>query len=268
MPRRSVRERAVIPKSGEREEGFHLHFILRVIMSVSLLMVFSAMFPNPSSALASDVESKSQKDSPLTVDYVISEPCSLVAFMDTISGRAHTTEWVKDWFFKRRTTDAGPAQVEKERRLCQSYRDVFDRTSNETPWADETGRECDFNQRVLCLAARSSTLAELLEKVKAMTKSSDCEVLKSVFEYFDPIYRSYVWEPRLTVLERQLREFKEESLKSRMSERLDQVKRFMKAPWVENLPFTIVLVPLVYNGPSTHGESLGALQIVELRPEE
>jgi len=219
------------------------------------------------SALLSPFSVKSEQlGQPLQINLEICEPCSLVTFVDTISGRFHTTTWVKDWYFKKRDSTASHELKEKDKSVCRSYRVLMDGDENRYDFKDQTGRQLDLDQEIISLASRSSSLSELLEKLKGILNEADYQSLKSVYEYFEPQYRELLWKPRLKSLEQQLAEFKQQSVESKLSERLGRVQRFMKAPWVPGLPFTVVLVPLPGQGRNTHGESLGAVQIVEVLP--
>ena len=123
-----------------------------------------------------------------------------------------------------------------------------------------------LDQEIISVAAECSTLPELIDKLKGKIKDQDLLALRNVFEYYAPIYHRLVYAPRLDTLKQQLAEFEKGTTDSKMIERLGAVKRFMKSPWSADIPLTIVLLPLPSGGHSTHGESLGAIQVVELLP--
>jgi hypothetical protein len=247
----------------------HAYNCLPIIIpeGITLLLKHVAVFFGAILTLTTVVyaDQAEERDKPLQIDFVISEPCSLVRFVNTISSGNHSVTWLKDWFFRKRESSASPDVIEKDKALCHSYRVLMD--DNSCKYKDQTGRQLDLYQEILCLASRTSSLPELLDKIKGIAKDADFQTLKSVFEYFDPMYRQLIWEPRLKSLERQLAEFKEKTVKLKIAERLGRVQSFMKAPWVPGLPFTVVLVPLPGGNNHTSGEGLGAVQIVELLPE-
>jgi hypothetical protein len=198
---------------------------------------------------------------------VASEPCALVRFVDTISDRHHTTTWLKDWYFKTRQSQVASETVEKEKSLCRAYRTLMDGEDRAYEFSDATGRQLDLGQRLTCLAARSASLAELLDRAKGEVKENDFQTLKSVYEYFEPLHHCLVWAPRLAGLEAQLAAIKQMSVESKLAERLACVQKFMKTPPLPGLAFTVAYVPLPAIESSTHGESLGCVQVVELLPE-
>ncbi|MBX9771635.1 MAG: hypothetical protein K2X29_09705, partial [Candidatus Obscuribacterales bacterium] len=205
----------------------------------------------------------SLSDESLQVNFVISEPASLIRFMDSISQRHHTTEWLHDWYFAHRGGDTS-----KDRKLIEDYRKMMDTAGGE--FIDESGRPQDLNQRLITVAAQCNGMPDFLPKIKGLMKANEYTKLKGILEHFDPIFRALVWEQRYSALESQLKEYQHWAVKSKLSERLLEVKRFLKAPWVKGLPFTIVLVPLPkpdIKKAGTHGESLGKVQLVELLPE-
>src|SRR5208283_3298283 len=156
----------------------------------------------------------------LKIEFVISEPCALVAFLGTLAERAHTTVWVKDWYWKKRPSSY---RVD-DKAMIALFRDVIDGGSNQYNFVSETGRELDLYQKVLSLAADCRTLPELLTRLQPMVKEKDFEPMKKVFEYFAPVYRALVWQPRLACLEKQLEEYQRLAVGSKMSERLSAVQ--------------------------------------------
>ena len=197
------------------------------------------------------------------VNFVISEACALIRFLDSVSERPHTTNWIPEWYFKHRGGDTS-----KDKKLIADYRNLMDNSQRE--FSDESGRQQDLNQRILSLSAQCQSMPELLTKIKSLFKANEYTKIKSVLEHFDPIFRALIWEQSLPVLEKQLTEYKDWATKSKMGERMSAVKRFMKAPWVKGLPITVVLVPIPkpdMKHASHSGESLGKVQLVEMLPD-
>lgn len=203
----------------------------------------------------------------LKINFVISEPCSLVTFLDTLSAGPHTTSWFADWFLKKRKAEVKDDVFEKDQGMVKAYGSLMEDTPNSYEFKDKAGvRGLNLNQEIITLAAECSSLPELFDKLNGKVKEQDLQTLKKVLEYFAPIYHSVVYEPRLASLKQQLAEFEKGTASSKMIERLAAVQQFMKSPWNREIPFTIVLLPLPEGGHSTHGESLGVVQVVELMP--
>jgi hypothetical protein len=171
---------------------------------------------------------------------------------------------VYDWYKSKRTAP----DFAQDQAMIILYKGVMDKDLRNIEFTDETGRKLDLDQEVLCLAADSDSLPVLLSKIKSVVDAKSYDAVEKSLQYFAPIYDQMVWQPRLAALETQLAEHNQQAISSKMVEMLREVQSFMKAPWVSGTPFKIVLVPLPINGQHKHGESIGRVQIVELRPED
>lgn len=49
---------------------------------------------------------------------------------------------------------------------------------------------------------------------------------------------------------------------------MEQVRKFMRSKWPENTPFDTIIVPVTDEPKSTHADSVGRTQIVELSVEK
>jgi len=226
------------------------------------LTIFSAAFSSAfAAAFDSSPAASGRKE--LKINFVISEPCSLLAFLDALSERRHTTFWIKDWYWKKR--DAGAR--EQDRAVVAEYKMLMEQDSSTYSFADESGRNLDLDQKMLALAAECTDLDAFLARAKGNLQEKDFDSLQHVLRYFAPLYHDIYWLPQLPTLERQLNQFREQAAHTKMPECLAAVKHFMKAPWPDDLPFVIVLVPLPVQGKGTHGESMGRVQVVELLPD-
>lgn len=215
------------------------------------------------SCIAGGVNAPGMMKEPIKINFVISEPCSLVEFINILAGGNHTTEWVKEWYQTRCRSERSMSNYGI---ILDKYKSIVYRHNNPYRFVEKTGARLELDEKLLAIAADCSTLAELLQKIKSIVKAQDFGTLRTTFEHFEPLYRTLVWEPRLPQLQQQLNEFRREAEATKMAERLDAVKKFLKAPWVKGLPFTIVLVPLPVKGHGTHGQSMGAVQTIELMP--
>jgi len=224
---------------------------------LSLTMSFAPVSADESS------KSPGKGQEQLKINFVISEPCSLLAFLDALSERRHTTFWIKDWYWKKRD----PAQKQLDQAVIAQYKSLMEPSSNTYSFADESGRNLDLDQKMLAVAAECENLDDFYAKARAILKDSDFEKLQKALKYFAPLYHDIVWVPQLPTLQRQLQDYREQSVHTKMPECLTAVKNFMKAPWPSDLPFVIVLVPLPTVGKGTHGESMGRVQVVELIPD-
>ena len=207
--------------------------------------------------------------STLKVEFVASEPCALVQFVNILAGRHHTTTWVKDWYEKKcKTTTALAGNLEADRAPLAAYQKLIDREEKHFQYVDEVGRNRSVDEVILCDAARSKTIPELLERLKNKLSLDEIATLQTVLFHFEPAYQSLVWQPRHTSFQKQLEEFRTQTIETKMCERLTQVKDFLNSPWKSETPFIIALFPLPYNGKSTQGQSMGIVQTVELKPND
>src|ERR1700722_3607709 len=84
---------------------------------------------------------------------------------------------------------------------------------------------------------------------------------------FEPIYESLIWKPRYTRLMQQLEDFREGLKRAELIARLEQVRKFMRPKWPENTPFDTIIIPVPDEPRSSHADSVGKTQIVELSAE-
>lgn len=229
--------------------------ILAATFSLVLLTVWSGHYQAADAIVGHQSE--------LKINFVISEPCSLLAFLDALSQRRHTTSWICEWYWKRRNA----ASRDQDRAMLASYKSVMEPEASAGTFADESGRDLDLNQKILSLAAECKNLDDLLQAVKSVLNDSDLLKLKAALQYFDPIYQELVWRPKLPLLQGQLEDYRNQAVHCKMAECLTAVKHFMNAPWPESRPFVVVLLPLPAGGKGTHGESMGRVQLVELLPD-
>lgn len=194
------------------------------------------------------------------VEFVISEPCSLVRFLDTASGRDHTTAWFADWYLKQIGNEA-----EAEKASLEKYKSDLNKMDNHYHFKDCTNRENNTSQYIAALAAGCKNLDELLDLLKRRLEAADYLIVEAAYKHYAPVYHKLVWEPCFPRLEKQLVEFKEEAGRVKFSEKLVEVQKFMNSPWKRSMPFTVVFVPLPKTADThTHGESIGSIQFVEL----
>ncbi len=199
------------------------------------------------------------------LNLLISEPCSLMRFMDCISERHHTTSWVKTWYKKARGEKAAA-----DKKFISDYQNLMQSTANKV-YRDETGREQDLDQYILCLASQSKNIPDFVSKVKKELEEKQFEKLKAVIEHFSPIYHEMLWLPRLPELQKQLATAQESVVSTQLTERLQKVQHFMNANWPSGISCNVVLIPLPefkLEHKNTSGENLGRIQIVEVLPGE
>jgi len=200
---------------------------------------------------------------PVSVEFVISEPCSLIGFVDIISGAHHTSEWVKVWYHKKRTG----AEIEAEdSKLCGQYRTLID--SSQLAFKDPTGRELDLHGHIIKIAATCKTLDEFYNKCKSEIPAAEVETIKSVLDHYLPVYEELVWKPNFEILQKHLEVCKAESARTKMNEHFSTVQRFFGSPWVKDTALLVVLTPLPSGGHTSSGTSYGTTQTVELHPEK
>lgn len=238
---------------------------LAALLAFSALILLTHLFPFSASLSSSGA---SVEKNSLKVNFVLSEPCSLVQFIDAVAGRQHTTTWLQRWY-----ADNSGAEKQKgsgrEKKILANYVKYILQANGEN-YKEESGRQLNLNQRILCSASESASTAELLSKVKSYASKKEYEVLKNTIVYFEPGYKKLVWEAQKEILDKQFSEFKKQALECKLSERLEKVRNFADSKWNPELPFVIVLTPLPDPGEHghTHGESLGRVQVVELLPHD
>ncbi len=207
--------------------------------------------------------------SQLKIDFVASEPCALVMFVNILAERDHTTKWVKDWYEKKcKETPSLSKNLETDKAPLAAYRKLINREEKRSENVDEIGMHRNTDEVILCQAARSNYIAELIIKLKDKLPPEEINSLQDVLNYFEPIYQELVWKPRSTVFQKQVEEFKTQTAKTKMCERLTEVKHFLNSPWKSETPFIVALAPLPANGKSSSGQSMGIVQTVELKPVE
>lgn len=200
---------------------------------------------------------------PIQVELLISEPCSLMTFMDSISERHHTTTWVKKWYAKIRGQ-----KLADDKEFINEYQNLMNATANKS-YKDETGRDQDLDQYVICLASQCKSVHEFTEILKQKLEKEQFEKLKIVIEHFAPLYHELLWQPRLPEFQKQLAAAQDSLTSTKISQRLQQVQHFMGAKWPAGVKCTVVLIPLPKFGfgrISTSGENLGRVQTVEVLP--
>ncbi len=121
-----------------------------------------------------------------------------------------------------------------------------------------------LSQRIACMTIDCQTLDELLGKLKPILPAKDLAVVTDAYKHFEPIYESHIWKPRYKRLMQQREDFREGLERVELIARLEQVRRFMGSKWPENTPFNTIIVPLPDEPRSSHADSVGKTQIVEL----
>lgn len=145
-------------------------------------MVMTNHSPTPSSpaqAKKSISPTKRTKQVPLELRFLISETCGLIVFVETISGRPHNTDWLRDWYFQQRG-----AKAEVDRKICQEYSKFLDRSGEKYEASDVSGRRMTLSQRILCMTAECETLDGLLNKLEEILLPEDYNVVEKTYRYF------------------------------------------------------------------------------------
>ncbi len=205
----------------------------------------------------------------LKIDFVASEPCALVMFINILAERHHTSTWVKDWYEKKcKSTPGLTMNLEADKIHLAAYRKLLDREEKHFNYVDEVGRNRSIDEVIMCQAARSNYIPELLTKLKDKLAPQDISALQDVLYYFEPIYQEVIWKPRSSVFQKQVEEFRAQTVKTRMCQHLTEVKHFLNSAWNSETPFIVALAPLPFDGKGTHGQSMGIVQTVELRPSD
>jgi hypothetical protein len=198
--------------------------------------------------------------------FVLSEPCSLLDFVRTVAKFPHTTEWLCSWYFARRSHDKSiPGSLEQDNLQIDAFKSLFDKTNNRT-FKLPTGRTLDLSGKLIYDGATCEKLSELYTKCSSYLTKDELQKLKDVLDYFEPIYKMAVWQPREDGLKKQLLQFKEQAERNNLNEDLRAVQKFLDAPWIDGVPFLVVLSPLPEQTKRGHGENLDSIQVVEVGP--
>lgn len=218
---------------------------------------------------SAQVSSTMSNNGLLKIQFVASEPCALVMFVNILAERHHTTKWVKEWYEKKcKSTPGFASNQETDKPHLAAYRKLIDREEKHFTYVDEVGRNRSIDEVIMCEAARSNYIPELLTRLKGKLPPQDISALQDVLYYFEPVYQDLVWKPRSAVFKKQVEEFRQQTIETKMCERLTQVKEFLNSPWKSDMPFLVALSPLPVDGKSSSGQSMGIVQTVELKPGE
>jgi len=201
---------------------------------------------------------KSGKQVSLELRFLVNETCGLVGFVETISNRPHKTDRLRDWYFEQ------GEQAKLDTEICDKYSTFLDQSGDRYEAIDVSGRRMTLSQRIECMTVDCETLDDLLNKLRAILGPEDYDVVEKTYRYFQSFYQSRVWQPRYERLTAQLEEFRLGAQECKMAQKLVEVQVFMKTKWPAKIPLDIILTPLPAKLNSSHGDSIGKTQIVEL----
>ena len=251
-----------------------------MVRKVSILLIAGVLLMNVSKnaqvAEASDMAAAStnnkyspystsgtkKSQSRLSINICTSKLCGLVYFVDTIAGRPHTTDELRKWYLAQRV---GDGKLDTE--ICDKYIKFLNDAANKYDAPDSTGRQMTLSQRIACMTLDCQTLDELLGKLKPILPAEDLALVTDAYKHFEPIYESLIWKPREKRLMQQLEDFREGLKRVDLIVRLEQVRKFLRSKWPENTPFDTIIIPLPDEPRSSHADSVGRTEIVELTAE-
>jgi hypothetical protein len=212
---------------------------------------------NKNSLSSTSARIKSQ--SRLSINICTSKICGLVYFVETIAGLPNTTNELREWYLEQSGRDA---KLDTE--ICNKYSKFLNDVANKYDAPDSTGRRMMLSQRIACMTIDCQTLDELLGKLKPILPAEDLAVVTDAYKHFEPIYESRIWKPRYKRLMLQLEDFREGLKRVELIARLEQVRRFMRSNWPDNTPFDTIIIPVPDEPKSSHADSVGKTEIVEL----
>lgn len=208
------------------------------------------------------VRSNSRK-SPLEINISTSRICGLVYFVETIAGCAHTTPELRKWYLTKKSKDP-----KRDKLDCQIYSNILDDEANLADTPDRTGRQMTLSQRIACMSTECKTLNDLQNKLKTILPYETYSSLLAIYKHFEPVYDTCIWKPQYKRLSEQLDDFRRGVKRVQLLPKLEQVRKFMSAPWPANMPFRTVIIPLPDELKSSHADSIGMTQIVEVPAEQ
>jgi hypothetical protein len=204
-----------------------------------------------------------KSQSRLSINVCTSKICGLVYFVETIAGRPHMTDKLREWYFAQK---GGDATLDKE--ICDKYSKFLNGVGNKYDAPDSTGRQMTLSQRIACITIDCQTLDELLGKLKPILTADDLAVVADAYKHFEPTYETLIWKPRYERLMQQLEDFQEGLKRVQLLARLEQVRKFMRSKWPDSTPFDTIIIPVPDEPRSSHADSVGKTQIVELTAED
>jgi hypothetical protein len=228
--------------------------LLPVAVAGLLLMNISQ-----STQLAKASEIKRASKSRLSINICTSKVCGLVYFVETLAKRSNTTHELCNWYFALNGIDA---KLDNE--ICDKYSKFLDDAANKYDAPDSTGRQMTLSQRIACMTIDCETLDDLLGKLKPIIPAEGLAAVTTTYKHFEPIYESRIWKPRHPRLMQQLEEFQNGITQTELIARLEQVRKFMKSNWPEARPFDTIIIPVPDEPRSSHADSVGQTEIIEL----
>jgi hypothetical protein len=204
----------------------------------------------------------------LQVKFVVSQPCSLLKFINILAERGHTTTWEKEWYDRQCETLAElSGQRASDKEPLATYRKLIEGANKQYKFQDCFGRTRDICDFALMESAFCSTDEELLARLKTKLNKTDLETFSSAIDHFRPVFEKLVWKPQANALAKQLNDYETSATTTKLNEKLTTVRRFLKSSWPINKPFVVVLSPLPKGSKSTSGNSMGQVQTIELSPD-
>lgn len=108
-------------------------------LSVSLLVSF----------LTTSVSATIQES--LEVRFVLSEPCGLTVFVETLAELPHNTDWFREWYFRKSKTK------DQDKKICKEFSEFLERVDGKYRFKDIVGREMELAQKLSCVATDCKT---------------------------------------------------------------------------------------------------------------
>lgn len=241
--------------------------VLSCMLSVTIATSAISQSTNSNEQGAQQISA--QPANQLKVEFVASEPCALVQFVNILAERHHTTRWVKDWYEQKcKTTPELAGNLAADKAPLAAYQKLIDREEKHFHYVDEIGRDRSIDEVILSQAARSVSIPELITRLKGILSDEDLRTLEDTLNHFLPVYEELIWKPRSAGFNRQVEDFRAQTTATKMCEKLTQVKEFLNSSYPTETPFIIALSPLPQGSKSTSGQSMGIVQTIELKPND
>ncbi|MFX4864977.1 hypothetical protein ABTB62_19545, partial [Acinetobacter baumannii] len=86
----------------------------------------------------------------LSINICTSKICGLVYFVETIAGRPHTTERLREWYFAHVGSDgeSSGCDAEQDKDVSDKYSRFLNAVANKFDAPDSTGRQMSLSQRI------------------------------------------------------------------------------------------------------------------------
>jgi hypothetical protein len=232
-----------------------------MVVPVLVSLGLSALAPATTSAPAHALSGA------LPVQVVTSEVLSLLYFTRSAAGEARTSDRLKTLFDQHANDDHRAALADFRAALrsvpagTEFFRDLDDR-----PRGRSAGVE---TQAVLETRASFATdLDDFGRRILGLLPVGEHARLLGALQTLRPLHAANVWLPEREALEDNAEALRRRAAEQNVPEQLGAIARFYGARWPLGQPMVMALVPVPAGGRVLHAHSIGAVQVIEVPPDD